>query len=363
MARSDTLRSEIARLQDKGAGLTKDLAQQRGIASKASALAATKRSEALRTKSESTRRMAMSGVEREEQRAAEATKRAGDFEKKIADNSKAMASKQQALEVAIAGEQRAKDRNDDRRRRKEVEHAREIARLGRTASEVRYVHIQPPKPEPLRVLYLTANPEAVESQIEHPDGSIESNGVWLRVDLEVRQVKGMLRGTKYRDLVTLEHLPAATSLDLIQGLNDHRPHVVHFSGHANAWGILLEDTEGTTSGQGLDFSLFARILGATDTPPQLLVLNACESLEGAEILLRTVSAVVGMSDSIDDASAVVFAGHFYAAIASAQSVHSALGQAKAAMEAAALDGAELPQALSREDVDLRELVLVTPPAD
>ncbi|MEU8718245.1 CHAT domain-containing protein [Streptomyces sp. NPDC048663] len=107
------------------------------------------------------------------------------------------------------------------------------------------------------------------------------------MDFEVRQVKDMLCKSKYRDLVAVEHLPAATAMDLLEGLNNHRPHVVHFSGHASSLGLLMENDAGTPGGAALDFSLLARVLGAPDEPPRLVVLNACESLEGADDLRST----------------------------------------------------------------------------
>lgn len=355
------MRGEIARLQSKGSGLTKDLAKHREVAAKAMAAATKKRGEAARTKSDSTRRMATSAAEREDKKAVDATKKVSEFEKKIADNNRTIGTKEASLRSALRDEQRAVDRDEARRRQSEKTHAREVAALSRPSTVVRYVEVQPPKPEPLRVLYLTANPESVETTVMRPDGSVETNGVWLRVDYEVRQVKDLLKKSTYRDLVTVEHLPAATTLDLLEGLNEHRPHVVHFSGHASSWGLLMDNDEGTTAGDDLDFGLLARLLGATDEPPRLVVLNACDSLAGADDLLQTVPVVIGMSDEINDASAVVFAARFYSGIASAQSVASALEQAKVAMLASALDGSDLPQARTRADVDLTSHVLVRPP--
>lgn len=360
MARSDTLKSDIARLRTKGAGLSRDLAKQRDAASKATAVARKKRSDAARTKSESTRRSALLSAEREEKKAVDALTKVAKIEKDAAANDKAIASKESSLASALKSEQAAEDRDAGKRRRTELQHARQVAIASRPPAVIRYVQVSPPRPEPLRVLYLTANPEATETVTTHPDGSEVRQGTWLRVDYEVRQVKEMLKKSKFRDLVIIEHLPAATTMDLLEGLNDHRPHVVHFSGHADSLGLLMENDAGSEEGTGLDFGLLARLLGATDDPPRLLVLNACESLAGADDLLQTVPTVIAMSDSINDASAVVFAARFYSGIASAQSVASSLEQAKVAMEAAALDGSTLPEARTRDDVDLATLVLVTP---
>lgn len=123
----------------------------------------------------------------------------------------------------------------------------------------------------------------------------------------------------------------------------------------------MENEAGGEEGADIAFALFARALGATVDPPRLLVLNACESLAGADEILNTVPAVIGMSDSIDDSSAIVFASAFYSAIASAQSLSTAIEQAKVKILAAALDGSELPELRTREDIDPGTLVLVTPP--
>ena len=111
----------------------------------------------------------------------------------------------------------------------------------------------------------------------------------------------------------------------------------------------------------MEFTLLARILAATDEPPRLAVLNACESLDGADVLLRTAPVVIGMSDSIGDTAAIVFAATFYSAIASAQSVQSAVEQGRVKMAAASLGDSELPEIRCRDDVEPGKMVLVTPP--
>lgn len=379
MPRSESLRQEITRIESRVASLTKEQAKHQETVNKSTSIATKKRAEASRTRSESTRRTATTAAEREEKNATTALKKVSDTQAKIVTANKSIASKQSSLTTAQRDEQRAhdrdtanrmrkekaesqrRDREDARKRKVEKDHAREVKRLANPTASIRYIEVQPPKPEPLRVLYLTANPESEETATLYPDGTVETKGVWLRVDHEMRQVKDMLKRTKYRDLVTIEHLTAATSMDLINGLNEIRPHVVHFSGHSSELGLRMENEQGTSDGDDLDFALLARILGATDEPPRLLVLNSCESLAGANDLLQTVPTVIAMSDSIDDASAVIFAGQFYSAVGSAQSVASALEQAKTVMEVSSLEGSHLPEARTREGVDLRDLVLVNPP--
>lgn len=370
MARSDTLRRELATLGDKKAGFAKVVGAQEKIAAGAREAARKKRDQARRSNSASSARTALAAAEREEKKAAAAEAKAAKARKDMATADKSIAAKTASLRAAEAAEQKSADsarrRDDTRRRREEITHARAVATASAPLPQIRYIEVRPPRPEPLRVLYLTANPDAVETTVTSPDGSVVEQGTWLRVDQEVRQVKQGLRGSKYRDLVVVEHAPAATFSDLLDGLNDHRPHIVHFSGHADTLGVWMENEAGESDGHDVEFTLLARLLGATDEPPRLVVLNACESIEGADALLQTVPLVIGMSDTIDDTAAIVFARSFYAALASAQSVATALEQAKVQMLAASMldadqvDNSALPTMRARDDVDPTTVVLVTP---
>jgi hypothetical protein len=196
----------------------------------------------------------------------------------------------------------------------------------------------------LKVLYLTAAPGA-----QGP----------IRTDAEFRKVQHAIRGSKFRDKIELIASPAADAKSILDGINDYRPQIVHFSGHGGRKSIWLDDGKVKNSiGQSMEFGLLAGVLGATSSPPTLLVLNACETTVGAEILLSAVKAVVAMSDSISDEAAATFAEQFYAAIASAQPVSIALAQGKIAMKTAKLKDANLPHIIVRKDVDSKKLTLI-----
>jgi CHAT domain-containing protein len=188
----------------------------------------------------------------------------------------------------------------------------------------------------------------------------------LRIDVEVRAVRDAVRKGLHRDLVEIDHRPAATPEDLLDGINEIRPHVIHFAGHAGDAGVLFDDAEievGDSSdgrGRWVSFELLGRAVAATDTPPTMLVLNACDTLAGGEALLGMVPVLVGTATALSDSAATVFAARFYAAIASAQSVASALEQGRVAVDGAELGEGSKIRALARDDVDPSQLVLVRP---
>lgn len=350
MPMSDTYRQDMARLQQKEASLRKELARHEDIDTKSSTEARRKLEAANKATSPSLARSHYGAAERALKKSTEAKKKSAEITKKLSENAKQQADKKRSLDNAIRTEQKTEDRAVARRRIDEKRHVQEIARL--SAPEIRYVHIREPKQEELRVLYLTARPGQ-----DVPDEYI------LRVDQEVRQVQNALRGAKYRDLVEIHHRPAATFQDLLDGLNDVSPHVVHFSGHGGNETLLFDIEElGSPNGKAISFRLLVKALGATDSPPTLLVMNACSTLAGSEAILPAIPVIIAMSEPIGDLAAVLFAKQLYAAIASGQSVGSAIRQAKVSMEEGLDDPeeSELPQFVARDDVDVSSLVLVAP---
>ncbi|WP_049580277.1 CHAT domain-containing protein [Streptomyces sp. SBT349] len=281
--------------------------------------------------------------------------------RRLADLNASMAGVRTSLDEALAVERTVPAQAFTPRRESEEAHARALAHLSHLP-EVRDVPVAPPREEGLRVLYCTANPRPELTRIQHPDGRVETRGGALRTEVEVRKVRQAVEARGGGAAIALHHLPAATLPDLVDGLAAHAPHILHFSGHGSARGLLLEDDEGSLEGAEVDFTLLARVLGAPDTPPGLVVLNACESLAGADDLLRTVPAVVGMPEAVTQKRAEVFAIRFYTAIAEGTSVARAVERASEAMRAVGKGETPVPELRTRQGVDPEELVLVRPRA-
>jgi hypothetical protein len=182
----------------------------------------------------------------------------------------------------------------------------------------------------LTVLYLVANPD--------PNNH-------LRLDAEVRKVQEAIRGSVFRDNITIQYRPAADLTSLIDGLNDHRPQIVHFSGHSSKVGGLVTDTGSVKKAavSELPFELLGKALAATDHPPEVVVLNSCESSAARKLVLRSANVVVSMRVPITDIAATAFAQRFYAAIASGQSIKAAFAQGKIAVEHVSIGEVSTPE--------------------
>ncbi|MDL4813703.1 CHAT domain-containing protein [Actinomadura opuntiae] len=204
-----------------------------------------------------------------------------------------------------------------------------------------------PRPEGLRVLYLTASARGD-----------------LRVDEEVGRVQEAVRAAVHRDRVRIEHQPAATLGRFLDGLTRVVPHVVSFSGHGEEGGLEF-DTGADRRGRPhrLPAEVITDALAAVDVKPQLVVLNACKTHAHLEGLVRVVPMAVGMRGSVGDPAAIAFASRFYAALADGQSVRAAFGLAKVQLAGQGLPDADLPVLECAPGVDPGGAVLVVPPPD
>ena len=195
----------------------------------------------------------------------------------------------------------------------------------------------------LDVLYLMSNPTKKHA---------------LSLDKEVKAVKAEINRSRFRDNIALHQSEAADFKDILNGLNDHAPRVVHFSGHGNAVGLAMD---GGTIRRGktnfVTFDLLGKAFAATDTPPDVVVLNACKSTGARKALLGNAKAMIVMEDSVSDTAAVAFATQFYGAIASGQSLQAAFDQGCVTVELVSLGEASTPSLVTASGVNAKKLFL------
>ena len=179
----------------------------------------------------------------------------------------------------------------------------------------------------------------------------------LRLDEEVREITAQIRASEFRDSVELVSRWAVRPLDLLQALNEDKPHVVHFSGHgSNGSELVFQDDEGVSKPVTLD-AITATIATATDHV-RVIVFNACYSRDHAEAATEYVEAAIGMNTAIGDEAARVFAAKFYSAVGFGRSLQAAFNQGIAALKLEGIAEDATPELFSRDDVEPSQIVLV-----
>ncbi len=117
----------------------------------------------------------------------------------------------------------------------------------------------------------------------------------LRLDEEVREISEGLKRSKHRDQFIIHQQWAVRLRDLRRAMLDYEPEIVHFCGHGEINGIMLEDEQGNAILVDPDalaglFKLFTHI--------ECVILNACYSQKQAEAINRYVQYVIGMRQGI-----------------------------------------------------------------
>lgn len=160
----------------------------------------------------------------------------------------------------------------------------------------------------MRITFLAANPLSSDR---------------LALDEEARSIDEKVRDAKHRDLVTFRTRWAVRPEDLQRALLEDEPVVVHFSGHGGgSIGIVLHSQD-----QGAEHLVaedaLVDLFRVLKDEIRVVVLNACYSEVQAQAIVREIDFVVGMSDSVADDAARMFAAAFYRGLAFGRSVQTA----------------------------------------
>ncbi|MEJ7783723.1 MAG: CHAT domain-containing protein [Solirubrobacteraceae bacterium] len=330
-------------------------ADEKGREAKAAKEADRYERDARSTKSASTAKSKWSSAERkraEASKAREAAARAADAVQK-ARKEVHDAERKLSEETARADSRERKQIERDRTReeqdraRRDQERDRELRQVRAQAQELRSQLDRSPwadAPEAITVLLIAASPE---------------NEVQLRLDKEFRVIQQRVQASEYRDRVRMELRLATQVVDLLQILNETKPHVVHFSGHGNNLGLAFEDDDGKS--KTLGNGELGWLLRTCSDRIRLAVFNSCESAEQASRACEHIDAAIGMDASVTDEAAKVFAGQLYSALAFGRPLDQAFEQACFQVKVALGSTSGEPRLHTAEGVDPSDLYVVSPP--
>lgn len=169
----------------------------------------------------------------------------------------------------------------------------------------------------------------------------------LHLGVEAREIGDRLRGTPFSDRFELIVAMAVRPEDLLELLNRHRPHIVHFSGHGGHAGIYLEEDSGKSV--LVDGATLEEVFRVLRDSVQLVVLNACLSEQQAIAITRHIDFAIGMSEEVDDNAAIRFAEQFYRALAYGRDVRNAFEQGRLAIRLGRAADHEVPRLWERKD--------------
>lgn len=195
----------------------------------------------------------------------------------------------------------------------------------------------------IKALFLEANPVGTNH---------------LQLDEEIRLISEKLRASEHRDMIDLVSAWAVRPDDLLQLLNQHKPQIVHFSGHGRTTGeIILVDNTGNP--KPIATSAIRTLFRALKDNIRLVILNACYSRAQAEAIVENVDCAIGMNIAIHDTAAIIFAASFYRAIGFGRSIQEAYEQGKTALQLEGITEDDTPALLVRKGVDPSRIFLTS----
>lgn len=197
--------------------------------------------------------------------------------------------------------------------------------------------------EKIKVLFCAANPN---------DTPV------LDLEEEIREIETKIRASEHRDSVVMIQKWAIRYDDLHQALLQHKPHIIHFSGHGSPTNeILLLDQHGNA--KPVSPERLKKLLTILKDNIRGVVFNTCYSEEQAQAVAEIVDFAVGVGDEIEDDGAILFAASFYRGIGFNRSVKEAFDLGVNILEGQGVPNTQLPVLVVREGVDPSNIYLLS----
>ena len=172
----------------------------------------------------------------------------------------------------------------------------------------------------------------------------------LSLDEEYRTIERAIERNSNRNEIELVVKLSTRIEDLMEALNQEKPHIVHFSGHGNNNSELLF-TGDNMENMPISPSILLNLFKASRENIQLIFLDACHSHTHAQHLSQEINYTIGMNGIIGETSATTFASSFYASLASNRTIKESFDQAKVILEVKHPHEKETPLLFQKENQD------------
>ena len=200
--------------------------------------------------------------------------------------------------------------------------------------------------------------ESIPTVIESPPASIQRCDVLvlaanpqgtdpLKLQEEADLIQASLRENRSGREYVVQIQEATRVEDLSKYLLQYQPIIVHFAGHGSSTGeIILENSQNQI--QPVTPEALANLFAHVGKQIECIVLNNCFSLEMADALAKHIPCTIGMSDNIDDQSAVEFARAFYRGLAFNRGYYQAFEQGRVQIQLLQLPDADIPRFITND---------------
>lgn len=338
MAQIDVYRRNIENKRKQINKLSSDRAKEREKISKESKNIINAKKSISRTKSQSTIKSKLRTIENAEKKISDSHKKIADLEGKISKLDKDVLSEENKLS-------REEKKIEDKRLNEEKKRIRSSEKLSSQLQNsiynnevfkeqvVRDIEKLKNIPEKIIILFISSNPKDQSS---------------LRLDEEAREIEENIKKSKNRDSIEFKTIWATRPLDILDAINEHKPTIIHFSGHGTVDGSLVfEDLNGNSKFVSKD-AIFQVISGESETV-KLVFFNNCFSYIQAKEIMKSIDFAIGMSDAIGDKAAIIFSSKFYASIGFGNTVKKAFNHGISAIMLEGILEEDIPRLYYRDD--------------
>lgn len=194
----------------------------------------------------------------------------------------------------------------------------------------------------IKILFLASNPSDTDA---------------LRLDQEARDIEEKIKLSKYKDNIKFISKWAVRVSDVLQAINEEQPNIIHFSGHGSVCGeIALENLIGKM--KLITPEAFSSAIATRSDCVKIVLFNACYSEIQAIEIVKHIDISIGMSNSISDEAAKVFAVQFYSSIGFGLPIKQAFDQAIAELKMEGIKEENTPKMHVSEGIDVEQYKLI-----